>query len=146
MGPEDTWQLDDPSSSSWIDRGPSDSWRDGRRSGSTADGFLAPSDTWEPNQMIYPYDSHDLLSQRTTFARSPSSADEHTPYSMPIDPHVHDETVTTSVSEGGTSVARLRRSCKEYLLFLIHPSLSMPTFQLVSFWSGGRLPCTNFPF
>jgi len=73
--------------------------------------------------MIDSYDSHDLLSQRATLARSPSDADGDAPHLIPIDSHGHDGTATISISEGGTSVARLRRSCKEYSLFLIHPSL-----------------------
>lgn len=73
--------------------------------------------------MIYPYDSHDLLSQRATLARSPSDADGDAPHLIPVDSYGHYGTATTSVFEGGTSVARLRRSFSEYSLFLIHPSL-----------------------
>lgn len=111
MGPEDTWNLDEPSSSSQIDRGPSDSWRNGRKGDLTVDSPFESSDPWKSNTWIYPYDSDDLLPPRTMHARSPTIVDEDAPYLMPIDYH---GTATSSVSDGGTSTAHLRRACKEY--------------------------------
>jgi len=107
MGPEDTWKLDDPGLPSWIDRGPSDSWRDRRKDDSTVDRSLEPSDTWEPNPMIYPYDSHDL-------------------------PRDHDGTATTSVSEGGTSCSPPPPILQGILIVPDHLSLSTSTLQLAN--------------
>ena len=84
MGLEDTWNLDEPNSPSWIDRRPSDSRINGSKGHSA---------------------------HRTTCASSVPNVDEDTPHLMPVDSY---GTATIPGFEGGTSIAHLQRSCKEH--------------------------------